>query len=157
AFTIEHALKNWTEIRAVKSSLIAARANGAALTLKLAKGATISGSVRDIKSQLPLAGAEVQLGTGGGGMVRFMGIGPGGALQSAQTDAKGNFTFGPLAAGSYVVLPTRPNYTASSATVAVAAGQAQSKPFFATAVARVSGVVVDEDKRPVAAARVAAQ
>jgi protocatechuate 3,4-dioxygenase beta subunit len=153
AFTVDHAPKNWQEMHAVSGTRIAVRANGSALTLKLVKGATITGSVRDIKTQLPLAGAEVQISPGGGQRFGFGGI----PLQSAQTDAKGNFTFAPLAPGTYSINPNRPNYTIANGSVSVVAGQAQSKSFYATAVARVSGVVVDEDKRPVAAARVAAQ
>jgi len=153
AFSFDHAPKNWTEVRAVKGNMIAARANGGALTLKLAKGATITGSVRDIKTQMPLAGADVQIALG---TPRF-GPGGGGAFQSVQTDAKGNFTLSPLAAGAYMLNPSRPNYMISNASVQIAAGQTQSKPFFGTAMARVSGTVIDEDKRPVAAARVAAE
>src|SRR5689334_12414243 len=91
-------------------------------------------------------------------MPRFGPMGGGGtAFASVQTDAKGNYTLSPLAAGSYMLNVTRPNYVTPNTSIQVAAGQAQSKPFFATAVARVSGVVVDEDKRPVAAARVEAE
>jgi hypothetical protein len=151
AFTVEHAPKNWQEVRAVSGTRVAARANGGPLTLKLAKGATITGSVRDIKSQLPLAGAELQIALGG---TRF---GMNLPLATAETDAKGNFTFGPLPPGNYTMAATRPNYTMANTSVSVAAGQAQSKSLFGTAMARVTGVVVDEDKRPVAAARIAAQ
>src|SRR5437016_2091362 len=155
SFAIDHAPKTWTEIHAVKGTQIAARANGGPLVLKLAKGATITGSVRDIKTQLPIAGAEVQISLG---TPRF---GPGGAgataFQSAQTDAKGNFTLAPLAAGSYMLSASRPNFMIANASVQLAAGQSQSKPFFATAMARVSGVVGEENQRPVAAARVAAE
>src|SRR5437763_4575542 len=154
AFSIDHAPKTWTEIRAVKGTQIAARANGGALTLKLAKGATITGSVRDIKTQLPVAGADVQISLG---TPRFGPAGAAAAFQSAQTDAKGNFTLAPLAAGSYMVSASRPNFMIPNASMQLAAGQSQSKPFFATATARVSGTVIDEDKRPVAAARVAAE
>jgi uncharacterized GH25 family protein len=156
-FTIEHAPKSWQEVRAVSGSRIAMRANGGALTLKLAKGATVTGSLRDIKTQLPLTGGEVQVYTGGPG--RF-GIGPGGgatAFMSAPVDAKGNFTLGPLAPGSYNLNANRPNYEIPGATVSLTAGQSQSKAMFGTQLARVSGIVIDEDKRPVAAARIAAQ
>src|SRR5204862_7912267 len=85
AFTVEHAPKNWQEVRAVSGTRVAARANGAALTLKLAKGGAITGSVRDIKSQLPLAGADVQIAMG---VTRFGANMP---FASTQTDAKGNY------------------------------------------------------------------
>ena len=152
-FTFEHAPKTWQEVRAVSGSRIAARANGGAITLKLGKGGTLTGSVRDIKTQLPVAGAEVMI-SAGGTAGRFGGGLP---FESAQTDAKGNFTISPLAPGRYTVSPGRPNYTVPFAEVSIVAGQAQSKSFFATAVARVSGIVVDEDKRPVAAAHIATQ
>jgi protocatechuate 3,4-dioxygenase beta subunit len=154
AFAFEHAPKSWQEVSAVSGALIAARANGGPLTLKLAKGAAIGGAVKDIKTQLPLVSAEVSISVGGGG--RF-GFGGGNAFQSVQTDAKGNFTFAPLAAGSYSINASRPNYTTPGANISVTAGQSQSKSLFATAMARVTGVVVDENKKPVAAARVSAQ
>lgn len=148
-FAAEHAQKDWQEVHAISGARIAARAAApGALNLKLAKGATVTGTIRDVKSQLPLAGAEVLLNISG-----RMGF----AVRSAQTDAKGNFTISPLPAGSYGINPSRPNYTIPNSSVSVTVGQTQSKPFFATAVARVSGVVVDEDKRPVAAARLSAQ
>jgi large repetitive protein len=151
-FTVAHAPKDWQEVHAISGSRIAARASTGTLTLKLGKGASVTGNIKDMKSQLPVAGAEVMLNTGGRGMG-----GGGFAVRSTFTDAKGNFTISPLPAGSYGLNPNRPNYTIPNTNVSVTAGQTQSKPFYATAVARVTGVVVDEDKKPVAAARVAAQ
>ncbi len=153
AFAVEHAPKDWSEVHAISGSRIAARAStGGTMTLKLAKGATVTGNIKDMKSQLPVAGAEVMLTTGGG-----RGMGGGFAVRSTVTDAKGNFSLSPLPPGSYGINPNRPNYNIPSASVSVTAGQSLSKPFYATALARVSGVVVDEDKKPVAAARVASQ
>jgi len=148
AYTIEHAPKDWQEVSAVSGSRIAARVAGGAMTLKLGKGASVTGNIKDMKSQLPVTGAEVLLTVSGRA---------GFAVRSAFTDAKGNYTIAPLPAGSYALSPNRPNYTIPNNSVSLTAGQAQSKPFYATAVARVTGVVVDEDKKPVAAARVSSQ
>lgn len=152
AFTIEHAPKDWSELQATSGNRIAARTStNAKTTLKLAKGATVTGNIKDMKSQLPVVGTEVMLTTGG------RGLGPGNAWRSAFTDAKGNFSIATLPAGTYNLVPNRPNYTIPNSNVSLTAGQSQSKPFYATALARVTGTVVDEDKKPVAAARVASQ
>ncbi|HKO58230.1 MAG TPA: carboxypeptidase-like regulatory domain-containing protein, partial [Thermoanaerobaculia bacterium] len=154
AFAIAHAPKKWETIEARFSNLAGAVARGGKdnPVIKLAKGATITGSVRDAKGQVPIAGAEVAIGR------PMMGFpGPANAFASALTDAKGNFSIGPLPAGSYQLTPSRPGYTIQGSPVAVNAGQTAQKAVVATKDARVSGMVLDEDKRPVAAAVVTPQ
>ncbi|HEV7922990.1 MAG TPA: carboxypeptidase regulatory-like domain-containing protein [Thermoanaerobaculia bacterium] len=153
-FAVAHAPKKWETVEARSGNLAGSVSRSAkdTLVVKLAKGAMITGSVRDTKAQLPVAGAEVAVGR------QAMGFGgPGNAFASAITDAKGNFSIGPLPAGSYQLSPFRPGYTIASAPAAVTAGQAMQKALLAVKDARVSGTVVDEDKRPVAAAVVAPQ
>jgi hypothetical protein len=147
-FAIAHAKKDWQTVEARSGNRIAQRAHTtAAANLKLAKGGTISGNVRDVKSQLPVAGALVAVAPSGG---RF-GIRE--ASADAITDAKGNFTIAPLVAGTYDVRPSRPNFNINGAqSVTVKAADSVQKALYATARARISGSVVDEDKRPVAAA-----
>jgi len=59
-FAIAHARKEWDVVAARIGSRVAQRAHTAAsANLKLAKGGTVSGSVRDMKSQLPVAGALI--------------------------------------------------------------------------------------------------
>ncbi|HEX9459718.1 MAG TPA: carboxypeptidase regulatory-like domain-containing protein, partial [Thermoanaerobaculia bacterium] len=146
-FTIAHAPKDWETVVARKESRVAQRARtSAAATLKLGKSATVSGNVRDVKSQLPVAGAGVSLGPTG----RF---GARDASVDAISDAKGNFTITGVAAGTYEIRPTRPGYGISGMqAVHLKAADAVQKTLYATARGRISGSVIDEDKRPVAAA-----
>jgi len=149
-FTIAHARKDWEAVVARSGNRVAERARtSAAATLKLARGATVSGSVRDVKSQLPVSGARISLGPTG----RFGGRD---ASIDTITDAKGNFTLGPVAAGTYEIRPGRPGYSISGMqALHLKAADAVQKSLYATAHARISGVVVNEDKQPVAAALVA--
>jgi len=146
-FSIAHARKDWETVEARIGNRIAQRAHTtSSANLKLAKGGTISGSVRDVKSQLPLAGARVAVAPGG----RFGNID---SSVDAITDAKGNFTIAPLAAGTYDVRPSRPGFNINGAqSVTVKMGDSVQKALYGTARAHITGSVVDEDKRPVAAA-----
>jgi uncharacterized GH25 family protein len=146
-FAIAHARKDWEAVEARTGNRIAQRAHTAAsVNLKLAKGGSVSGNVRDVKSQLPVAGTRVAVAPSGRFGNRDTSI-------DATTDAKGNFTITPLAAGTYDVRPSRPGYNINGAqAVTVKAADSVQKALYATARARISGSVVDEDKRPVAAA-----
>jgi protocatechuate 3,4-dioxygenase beta subunit len=148
-FAIAHARKEWGTVEARIGNRIAQRAHtAAAATLKVAKGGTVSGSVRDVKSQLPVAGARVAVVPSG----RF---GSRDASADAITDAKGNFTLSPLTAGTYDVRPSRPGYNITGAqSLTVKAADSVQKALYGTSRARISGSVVDEDKRAVAAAHV---
>ncbi|HEV7488618.1 MAG TPA: carboxypeptidase regulatory-like domain-containing protein [Thermoanaerobaculia bacterium] len=147
-FAIAHARKEWEVVAARIGNRVSRRAHTAAsANLKLAKGGTVSGSVRDEKSQLPVAGALVAVAPG-----RF---GSREAAIDAITDAKGNFAIGPLAAGTYDLRPSRPGYSINGAqSMTVKAADSVQKALYATARGHISGSVVDEDKRPVAAAHV---
>ena len=151
-FAIAHARRSGRRSR--RGSEIAspsARTRPRRANLKLAKGGTVSGSVRDVKSQLPVAGARVAVAPSG----RF---GSRDSAIDAITDAKGNFTIAPLAAGTYDVRPSRPGYNINGAqSVTVKAADSVQKALYGTARARISGSVADEDKRPVAAARLNAR
>jgi uncharacterized GH25 family protein len=155
-FTIAHAPRDWQEVATRSGNLAAvrARANDNAVTLRLSRVAKITGTVRDAKTQLPLVNADVRLGpaTPFGRMRGFViGMNAAPAIESALTDAKGAFTIA-AAPGQYNLSAIYPGSLVSSATISVAAGQTINKPLFGTARARVSGSVMDEDKRPVAAA-----
>jgi len=148
-FTIAHAPKDWHFVEARAGNNIAVRARSeSALTLKLAKGAAISGRLIDSKTQTAVGAAPVSIALGGiAGLVT-------GAIHSTVTDAKGNFTFTPIPPASYSLQVDRPGYTVTQQTVAPTAGQAVNKNIYATPQARVIGTVTDEDHRPVAAARI---
>jgi len=148
-FSIAHARKDWEAVEARIGNRIAQRAHtNSSANLKLAKGGTVSGSVRDMTSQLPIAGTHVGIASS----ARFGNREP---AIDAMTDAKGNFTVGPLAAGTYDVRPSRPGYYIEGPrSMTVKAAESVQKAIYATAHARISGSIVDEDKRPVAAAHV---
>jgi|GEM_PF-270085 len=149
SFSIAHAPKDWETVEARKETRVGQRAHGtktATSILKLGKGAIVSGNVRDVKSQLPVAGTRVSLGPTG----RFGGRD---ASADAISDAKGNFTIAGVAAGTYEIRPTRPGFSISGMqAVHLKPAEAVQKTLYATAHGRISGTVVDEDKRPVAAA-----
>jgi large repetitive protein len=155
-FTIAHARKDWQIVEARSGNRIAQRARatgapaatGASATLKLGKGATVSGSVVDLKSKLPVVGARIALSPSGG---RFVGVRD--AFADAITDAKGNFTIAPVAAGAYDVRSSRPGYAINGQSLNLKAADTVQRPFYATAHGRISGFVIDDGQRPVAAAR----
>jgi uncharacterized GH25 family protein len=153
-FTIAHAPKEWQRVEARRGNLGAmrARSGNAATTLRLAKLAKISGTVRDTKSQLPLVGAEVRLGP-----AMILGFPAAAALgQSAFADSKGTFSIAELP-GQYSLSAVYPGSAISVDTFSVTAGQSLNKPLYGNPRGRVRGVVVDEEKRAVAGARVAAR
>src|SRR5216683_5078782 len=89
SFTIAHAPRDWqaVETRSGNLSSVRARANDNALTLRLTRVAKVTGNVRDAKTQLPLANAEVRLGATAFGRMGGFG-GASGAVESVFTDAK---------------------------------------------------------------------
>ena len=145
-FTIAHMNPKWKTITARKDSLLGQRTNSkdAAAPIKIAKAATISGRITDAKTRVPVAGTVVRV------MQRRFGPGVE-AGASAVTDAKGAYSL-VVPAGTYMVMPAHPGYSASPADASAAAGQQTSKDLALSPMARVSGVVVDESKRPVVVA-----
>lgn len=148
-FTIARAPSRWTTLAARKDTLLGqvAFSNDAAQTLRLMKAATISGRVLDSSNRVPITGAIVNAAVMRG-------------MHSdewvAETDAKGTYSI-VLPAGSYMLTTSHPAYESDDAESAVAAGQQAVRDFAVARLARVSGVVLDEDRRPVAAATIAAQ
>jgi uncharacterized GH25 family protein len=147
-FTIAHMPPKWKTIVARKDTLVGQRmaSKEKNVTIRVAKGATISGRLTDAKARVPIAGAVVRVGTR-----RF---GPGSDDATfAQTDAKGGYSF-VVPAGTFMVVASHPAYEIKYADAAGIAGQQTSKDIALSPLARVSGVVLDESKRPVAAASV---
>jgi protocatechuate 3,4-dioxygenase beta subunit len=152
AFTVAHAPKDWAMAEARIDNRIATRAHmTGTVSLKLAKGATITGVMTDAKTNTPVAGMEVRL------LPAMMFGGPATITHSTFTNAKGAFTLSGVTPGSYQVNPTRPGYLTPNVAVSVTAGQTANKSLVTNARGRVIGTVLDEDKRPVAAARVGAR
>ncbi|HEX9163945.1 MAG TPA: carboxypeptidase regulatory-like domain-containing protein [Thermoanaerobaculia bacterium] len=151
AFTIAHAPAKWQMIVVRSVALIGSRAhNGtAASTIRLARAASLTGSVREMKTQAPVAGAEVRVRT----PMRFEASETAGAF----TDAKGNFAISGILPGSYQLVVLRPGYSAQSLTISLKPNDAAHKTILATQMSRISGTVVDEQKRAVTAAHLRAQ
>ena len=151
-FTVAHAPAKWELLAARSGSLLGTRARTGApaiLVVKLTKSASLSGSIRDMKTQAPVAGAYVSLGAA---MRRQPG-----QSWSAVTDAKGNYAISGIVPGSYQIFVTRPGYSIQPVSVSLTASEKATKLLMAAQLARVTGTIVDEQKRPVAAARVATQ
>jgi uncharacterized GH25 family protein len=161
SFKIAHAPANWQDVQARSGNLAGVRArNGnAASNIRLAKSAKVTGVVRDAKTQLPIANAEVRLGPEmmafGRRMRGFFGGGNGPVIESVLTDAKGNFSI-TTEPGRYTLWAIYPGSAIANAPLSLTAGQSVNKPLFGAAQGRVSGFVVDEDRRPVPGARLVA-
>ncbi len=151
SFTIAHAPSKWSVVTAQIGSLAAMRAqsNEKSLSLKLAKAGTFTGRVTDTKTKLPVPGAAIQVGQRMGRMTSA-------PTAAAFTDAKGNFSM-TVPPGAYMVAAIHPAYDLRPTDLSVSAGQTQSRDLPAIPLARVSGTVVNEDRKPVAAATVVAE
>jgi len=151
-FTITRAPAKWTTIIAQTSSLIGTRTQTAdrPLTIRAAKPATITGRVIDSKTKLPVPGVLVRVNT------RTAGTPLNTAWSGVLADAKGNYTLN-VAPGAYMLLAAHPAYDVRPIDVNVASGQSSTKEILLTPLARAGGVVLDDEKKPVAAASVGAQ
>jgi hypothetical protein len=149
SFTIAHAPSRWTTLAARKDVLLGhvAFSKEGAQTLRLMKAATISGRILDSGSKVPVAGALVTAGQMRVG-------GPEGLI--TETDAKGTYSI-IVPAGSYTVFTEHPGYESGDGGSTAAAGQQTVRDFALAQLARVSGTVLDESRRPVAAAAIADQ
>ena len=149
SFTIAHAPKEWQTIDARSGNLAGtfARNGNAAAAIRVSRMATVSGTLRDMKSLAPVAGAMIQLRQGR----RFAF----GNEISAITDAKGAFVVN-VPGGNYAINVLRPGYAVAQSSVNAPAAARMTKNLAGTQLARVSGVVVDENKNPVGGARVEA-
>ncbi|HEX8617741.1 MAG TPA: carboxypeptidase regulatory-like domain-containing protein, partial [Thermoanaerobaculia bacterium] len=148
-FTIARAPSRWSYLVARGEGTIAQVpfAKTGAYTLRLQKASTISGRVIDSKSKLPVAGATVR--TAMGRMNRPEGF-------VAETDAKGAYSLA-VPSGAYMLMTFHPGYAPGDGDASIAPGQQLTRDFLVTQLARVSGTVVDEQKRAVTAAAVVAQ
>lgn len=148
SFSIAHAPKDWLTIEARSNDLAGSFAHdgNASAVVRVDRIATIRGTLRDMKTLAPLAGARVNTDASR----RFTPIAAG-----AITDAKGAFTL-TVPPGNYELRVSRPGYGATSTDVNVAAGASVAKNLVATQLARVSGSVVDENKTAVAGTRIEA-
>ena len=148
AFAIAHAPPNAKSVAARTGNRVAFAklAKDKPVVLRLAPGAAISGSVRDAKSGVPIAGAEV------GASTKIAG----GTDKSAWaiTDAKGNFAIRGIAGGAYELAVIHPAYAVPFVDVDVAPRGSVQKRLQATPLARIAGSVLDEDRRGIGGVRV---
>jgi len=118
--------------------------------LKLARSASVTGSVIDEKTRRPLSGVRVSARAGGFSF-RLADM----ATRRTRTDAKGKFRLAGLAARSYSIRASKPDYLpATFPGVAAAVSTPGSVAIALTRAATVSGRVTDEKGAAVAGARV---
>ena len=141
-FTIAHAPARAHALLATKGSEAGSATADAAkpVTIRLGTAASLSGTVM-AKGDVPVAGATVNALSEG-------------EIYSAVTDAKGRYSIAALPPGTYQGHASHPSFvTARNSNVHVAAATAHA--FSLQPRSRVSGVVLGEDKKPVAGAFVA--
>jgi uncharacterized GH25 family protein len=141
SFTIAHAPSAWRDLRAVSGSDIAivTRGDSASYTLRLRRGVTVAGVVRDAKTRVPVAGMIIGL-----------------RGEGAITDSAGAFTFSPILPGRYGMSATHPLYQIESGVgpgLGLVVREGGSKESLAaTPLPLISGTVLDEERKPVAGA-----
>jgi len=150
-FFIEHVPAGARKIVARAGASVAARqlGNERNLVLRLSKAVTVAGSVRDLKSGAPIAGAEVTAAA-----PRF------GDTEHGVwviTDEKGNFAIHGLAGGETELTAIHPGYATPRVTLNLQSGHAVRKVLYASLLARISGSVVDERTRAIAGVSVTAR
>jgi len=110
------------------------------------KAASITGTLRDQRNQ-PIPGAEIAAKTPRVSIT----------AASAITDARGNYTIAGVPPGSYELTAIHPEYAIPVLAVDVAAGASIRRALYATPLTRISGSIVDEDRRGIAGARITAR
>jgi len=120
---------------------------GAGPTLRLAKSATLTGTIRDAKTSLPLPNVEVRANTPRVSRT----------AASALTDVKGNYAISGLPGGEYELTAVHPAYAIPILPIDVTAGAAAHKILYAAPLGRITGSVIDEDQRGVSGVRLSAR
>ncbi|HUR82647.1 MAG TPA: carboxypeptidase regulatory-like domain-containing protein [Thermoanaerobaculia bacterium] len=152
SFVIAHGPAKWTMLTARKDTLLGqqAFAAGKPLTVRTERVGTVSGRVLDARTKAPVPGAMVRVNP----LRRGMGFIDTSSM--ALTDARGTFSI-PAGPGSYMMFVTHPGYDQQNGDVLVNPGQTTTRDFNVTQLARVSGVVVDSERRPVNGAKVSSE
>jgi len=147
-FTIAHAPSRWTTMRVSAGNTgasMASNSGAASYTIRLRPPVTINGTVRDVKSRAPVAGMTLWIGW------RMEAL----PVETAITDAKGMFSFANVPASTYIINGRHPSYALTDPlSQQIAPDQHGPLSLAATPFARVRGVVVDEEKKPVRGATV---
>jgi protocatechuate 3,4-dioxygenase beta subunit len=147
----QHVQTIWKEDFAARAdSLRVKKGEEVEAPLKLARAASVSGSVVEEKSKKVLAGVRISVSTA-------TGLGPGRRASEglARTDARGRFRVGGLAQRPYRIEATKDGYISSFLPdVAASASKAATANLALRRAASVAGKIVDEKSQPVAGARV---
>jgi hypothetical protein len=142
-FTIAHVPPRWTTIRVsagANGAGIATNKEGAAsFAIQLRPAVAVSGNVIDSKSKNGVAGMRLTL-------IPTVDPSP---LDSTTTDAKGAFAFDPSLPGQYYIAGLHPNFQLDSRLPFTAEIGERPRAMKASPLARVRGVVIDEEKKPV--------
>ncbi|HYC88141.1 MAG TPA: carboxypeptidase-like regulatory domain-containing protein [Thermoanaerobaculia bacterium] len=151
SFVIARAPSKWTTLTARKDALTGqhAFAGGKPLTVRVERSGVISGRVVDAKTKVPVAGASLMV-------VQSRRFQLANTSMMAITDAKGAYSI-PAPAGTFMIMASHPAFETHSTDVTVTAGQPVTRDVNLQQLARVTGVVVDEEGRPLAAARVSSE
>ena len=146
-FTIARAPQKWAYLLARTDKLAGFQpaASQRNLVIRMEPQETISGRVLDAQTKRPVAGALVYLMRSSSGPALF-----------GLTDAKGTFAIA-APASEYRVSAFHPGYGEAVSPVKVSSGQRVADDLSLVRFARASGVVLDEEKRPVPGAMVVAQ
>src|SRR5688500_4088037 len=149
-FSIARASANWTSVIAPSVALIGKRTQTkeTPLVVRMARAATVTGRVLDSKAKVPIAGAFVR--------ANLRGMRQNDAWWGAVSDAKGNFTLH-VAPGSYSLTASHPAYEMRPVDINPTSGQTVNKEVVLTPLSRVTGAVVDDERKPIAAAVIATQ
>lgn len=142
SFTIARAPADWKTIvaRTATQAGVAKRSAAASYEIRLRPAALLNGTVRDPK-QAGVAGMRITLASDVDS-------------QQAVTDAKGNFSLPALPAGRYEVSMTHPAfyYQAGTPPLQLSEGRRETRALAVEPYARVRGTVVNDERKPVAAA-----
>ncbi len=146
AFTIARAPRLWKEIQAITADQTGARTRRegiSSIRIILGNAARLSGSVRDTAAKA-VSGIPITLSRKDGG-----------TSETVLTDVKGNFTFPPTLAGSYRLLAAHPSYVMKFVELSLPARNTTRRDLILSPAGRISGRVVDDGGKPVAAAAMA--
>lgn len=140
-FALEHVNPSWPAIlaRAGDRVGVVLRSAKQPYEIRVGNGARLSGTVRDGKTQAVVGGMRLTLAGEA-------------AVQSALSDAKGNFTFPPMPATQYRLGGSHPAYLLFGPPIDLHGGKSETRALAATPLSRVSGTVADENRKPVPAA-----
>lgn len=122
--------------------------------LKLARAASITGTVIDERTRRPISGVSLNASSASSPMMRFARESEA-PLRRSRTDSRGRFRIPGLSPQKYAVHATRDGFLPTSIPGVPAATQGKSSVAIAlTRAASVTGRVTTEDGKPVAGARV---